>query len=82
VARKSKPQWIIPLSGRWFVQTMDGKRVEMGPGELSFGEDQGAKPDAKGREGHLSGTVRNEPAVLMIVQLKDPPTINQACRFK
>jgi hypothetical protein len=32
-----KPQWIIPLSGRWFVETMDGKRVEMGPGEVSFG---------------------------------------------
>jgi putative membrane protein len=25
-----KPQWIIPLSGRWFVETMDGTRVEMG----------------------------------------------------
>jgi hypothetical protein len=35
-----KPQWIIPLSGRWFVETMDGKRVEMGPGEVSFGGDQ------------------------------------------
>ena len=36
---------------------MDGQRVEMGPGELSFGEDQGTKRDAKGRHGHLSGTV-------------------------
>lgn len=26
-----EPQWIIPLSGRWFVETMDGQRVEMGP---------------------------------------------------
>jgi hypothetical protein len=25
-----KPQRIVPLSGRWFVETMDGKRVEMG----------------------------------------------------
>ncbi len=24
-----KPQWIIPLSGKWFVETMDGHRVEM-----------------------------------------------------
>ena len=37
-----QPQWIIPLSGRWFVETMDGVRVEMGPGEISFGEDQRA----------------------------------------
>ena len=39
-----RPQWIIPLSGRWFVETMDGARVEMGPGEMSFGEDQGTRP--------------------------------------
>ena len=31
-----KPQWIIPLSGHWFVETMDGQRVEMGEGEISF----------------------------------------------
>jgi hypothetical protein len=37
-------QWIIPLSGRWFVETMDGHRVEMGPGDASLGEDQGSKP--------------------------------------
>ena len=29
-----RPQWIIPLSGRWFVSSMDGVRVEMGPGEM------------------------------------------------
>ncbi len=27
-----KPQWIVPLSGRWFVESMDGTRVEMGAG--------------------------------------------------
>ena len=27
-----KPQWIIPLSGRWSVESMDGQQVEMGPG--------------------------------------------------
>ena len=34
------PQWIIPLSGRWWVEAMDGTRIEMGPGEFSLGEDQ------------------------------------------
>jgi uncharacterized membrane protein YphA (DoxX/SURF4 family) len=38
-----KPQWIIPLSGRWFVESMDGQRVEMGPGEISFGEDKNTR---------------------------------------
>lgn len=66
-----EPQWIIPLSGKWFVETMDGHRVEMGPGDLSFGGDQNTKKDEAGRKGHLSGTVGNEPAKLMIIQLKD-----------
>lgn len=66
-----EPQWIVPLTGRWFVETMDGRRVEMGPGEVSFGGDQDTKPDDKGHKGHLSGTVGQQPAVLMIVQLTD-----------
>ena len=71
-----KPQWIIPLSGRWFVKTMDGKRVEMGPGEISFGEDQKTKRDAEGHKGHVSGSIGNRPALLMLVQFSDPPTID------
>lgn len=66
-----KPQWIVPLSGWWFVETMDGARVEMGPGEFSFGGDQNTKTDSAGKKGHRSGTVGDEPAVLMIVQLLD-----------
>ncbi|TAN05214.1 MAG: cupin domain-containing protein [Rhodanobacteraceae bacterium] len=63
------PQWIVPLSGRWFVETMDGTRVEMGAGEVSFGGDQGCVADANGHKGHRSGTVGDTPAVLMIVQM-------------
>jgi hypothetical protein len=77
-----QPQWIIPLSGRWFVETTDGKRTEMGPGDVSFGEDQNSKPDPHGHLGHFSGTVGQKPTVLMVVQLKDPPKINQPCHFK
>ena len=65
-----QPQWIIPLSGKWFVETMDGKRVEMGIGEVSFGGDQNTEPNTEGLQGHLSGTVGDEPAKLMIVQLE------------
>ena len=71
-----KPQWIIPLSGRWFVETMDGTRVEMGPGEVSFGGDQNTKPDAQGRKGHRSGTVGDQPAVTMLVQLEKDPLVH------
>jgi hypothetical protein len=67
-----KPQWIIPLSGRWFVESMDGQRVVMGPGEISFGADQNTV-ETDGKKGHRSGTVGEEPAVLMVVQFETPP---------
>jgi hypothetical protein len=67
-----RPQWIIPLSGTWFVESMDGARVEMGPGELSFGGDQAAR-ETDGKRGHRSGTVGDAPAVLMLVQFEDAP---------
>ncbi|MBO1077947.1 cupin domain-containing protein [Roseomonas haemaphysalidis] len=74
------PQWIIPLSGRWFVEAMDGSRVEMGPGEISFGEDQGCR-ERDGRKGHLSGTVGDAPAVLMVVQFDSRRDATTPCRF-
>jgi hypothetical protein len=76
------PQWIIPLSGRWFVETMDGHRVEMGPGDASLGEDQGSRPDGAGHVGHLSGTLGDAPITLMFVQLDHKVTLNDACRDK
>ncbi len=76
-----KPQWIIPLSGRWFVESMDGAHVEMGPGELSFGGDQNCRA-ADGKLGHRSGTVGDAPAVLMIIQFDDRPAPISACEFR
>jgi hypothetical protein len=65
-----KPQWIVPLSGRWYVESMDGARVEMGTGEFSFGGDQHCRAVGEKR-GHLSGTVGDVPAVLMVIQFND-----------
>ena len=76
-----KPQWIIPLSGRWFVEAMDGSRVELGPGDLSFGGDQHSGT-VDGRTGHLSGTVGDAPAVLMIVQYDDPAALTAPGAFR
>jgi hypothetical protein len=67
-----KPQWIVPLSGHWFVEAMDGSHVELGPGEFSFGGDQHCR-EVNGKRGHRSGTVGDKPAVLMIIQLDDAP---------
>ena len=66
------PQWIVVLSGRWFIESMDGTRIEQGPGEFSFGEDQGCTGRGPGK-GHRSGTLGDAPAVLMTVQLHIPP---------
>lgn len=76
-----KPQWIIPLSGRWFVESMDGTRTEMAAGELSFGGDQNCR-DVQGKRGHRSGTVGEVPAVLMIVQLDDAAAPAAPCEFR
>ena len=66
------PQWIVVLSGRWFVESMDGTRIEQGPGEFSFGEDQGCT-ERQGGKGHRSGTVGHIPCCLMTVQLHREP---------
>src|ERR1700728_4747504 len=74
------PQWIVVLSGRWWIESMDGTRIEPAAGEFSLGEDQGSILTG-GRKGHRSGTVGSEPAVLMTVQLHVPP-LRTACHFK
>ena len=66
------PQWIVVLKGRWWIESMDGIRIEQGPGEFSFGEDHGCV-ERDGRRGHKSGTIGEEPAVLMTVQLHVDP---------
>jgi len=75
------PQWIVVLSGRWWIESMDGTRIEQGPGEFSFGEDQGCVKDAQGRNGHRSGVIGDAPAVLMTVQLHVPP-VHAPCHMK
>ncbi len=66
------PQWIVVLSGRWWIESMDGTRIEQGPGEFSLGEDQGSRL-SEGRCGHRSGTLGEQPAVLMTVRLHVAP---------
>ena len=74
------PQWITVLSGSWWIESMDGTRIEQGPGEFSFGGDQNCT-ETDGKKGHRSGTIGDAPAVLMTVQLHIPPA-HGPCRFK
>jgi hypothetical protein len=66
------PQWIVPLSGCWFVEAMDGTRVGMDAGEISFGGDRNCR-DVDGRRGHRPGTIGDVPAMLMVVQFDGVP---------
>lgn len=66
-----KPQWIIPISGGWWVETQDGKRIELRQGDISFGADQNTNSDSNGNKGHRSGSLDCEPCNMMIVQLLD-----------
>lgn len=61
------PQWIVPLSGGWWVETMDGTRTEMRQGEFSFGADQGTLNE----KGHRSGVLDNQPCRMMIIQFTE-----------
>lgn len=76
-----KPQWIIPLSGCWFVEAMDDTRVEFGAGAISFGGDQNCR-ETDGKKGHKSGTIGDAPAVLMIVQFDTMPAPKSPCAFR
>ena len=76
-----KPQWIIPLSGRWYVESMDGQRVEMGAGEISFGGDQNCSTIDR-KTGHMSGTIGDAPAVLMVVQFDGDTAPRPPCSFR
>jgi len=42
------------------MEAMDGTRVELGPGDVSLGEDQNTKEDAQKRKGHRSGNIGEE----------------------
>lgn len=65
------PQWVVPLRGRWFIETQDGSRVEMGPGEIHFGQDQ-ATSERDGHTGHRSGQLGDEPCLQLLVQFAPP----------
>ncbi len=71
-AENPAPQWMVVLSSRWWIESMDGFRIEQGPGGFSLREDQNCTGQ-DGKRGHRSGTVGGQPAALMTVQLHVEP---------
>jgi hypothetical protein len=55
---------------------MDGQRIEVGPGEFSFGGDQNCSTDAEGRSGHLSEQLGDEPCIQLAIQPRDGRWLN------
>jgi hypothetical protein len=74
-----RPQWVVPLSGRWFIEAQDGSRVEMGPGDIHWGQDLGTRV-IDGAQGHRSGQIGAEPCVQLMLQFKAPQG-SGACPF-
>ncbi|WP_369790216.1 hypothetical protein [Rouxiella sp. WC2420] len=70
--KSPKPQWVIPLTGKWYIESMDKNKVVYGPGEISFGYDIKAV-EKEGKIGHLSGSVGNAPARVMVIQVDSLP---------
>lgn len=66
-------QWVIPVEGRWYIESMDNHKVIYGPGELSFGYDIHATQDGN-KIGHLSGAVGDLPAKVVVIQVDSLPT--------
>ena len=66
-----KPQWIVPLSGRWFIETQDRTRVEMGPGDIHWGQDLETRA-IDGNVGHRSGQLGDVPCVQLMIQFAEP----------
>eukprot|EP01023_Acetabularia_acetabulum_P045028 TRINITY_DN4553_c0_g1_i4.p1 TRINITY_DN4553_c0_g1~~TRINITY_DN4553_c0_g1_i4.p1 ORF type:complete len:200 (-),score=20.06 TRINITY_DN4553_c0_g1_i4:691-1290(-) len=65
------PQWIVALTETWWIETTDATRVEMGPGVLSYGQDQQSTLQSNGKIGHQSGVVGNELVTLMVIRCEE-----------
>lgn len=63
-------QWVVALSGRWFIETQDGDRVEMGPGDIHWGGDLQGGDQPEERPAHLSGQLGDVPCVQLMIQFE------------
>ena len=63
-------QWVVPHSGRWFIEMQDGIRVEMGPGNIHWGADI-AEDGVHGPVGHRSGQLGDVPCVQLMAQFHE-----------
>jgi hypothetical protein len=75
-----KPRWILFLSGRWFLESMDGQGRNGARRALVRRRPERERGGA--RKGHLSGVVGDEPAVRMLIQFETAPPGPSPCPFR
>ncbi|KAK3239473.1 hypothetical protein CYMTET_50597, partial [Cymbomonas tetramitiformis] len=74
-----KTQFVITLSGSWYVTTSDGSRREFTTGDVLFQDNTPDAPAAKIPQ-HYSGTVGDVPCQQMIIQVDRAPEVdNPGC---
>jgi hypothetical protein len=73
-------QFVVTLSGSWYVKTTDGTKFAFKPGDVLFQDNTKNSPANKQPE-HYSGVVGDQPCQQMIVQLSRPPQVNEPNPF-
>lgn len=75
-------QWIVPLSGIYFVKAMDGSSVELNPGDILLSEDVAPATHGSDPKGHLSGNVGDAPVALQILQFEEATPSHIPCQWQ
>ena len=73
-------QWIVPLSGIYFVKAMDGTSVELNPGDVLLSEDVAPIAHDTDPKGHQSGNVGDSAVVLQILQIGEATPSHAPCQ--
>ncbi|MQR99437.1 cupin domain-containing protein [Gluconobacter aidae] len=73
-------QWIVPLSGIYFVKAMDGTSVELNPGDVLLSEDLAPAGRGADPKGHLSGNVGNAAVALQVLRFGEATPSHIPCQ--
>lgn len=73
-------QFVVTLSGSWYIETTDGGYYAFQAGEVLFQDNTAKSPAAKIPE-HYSGTVGDVPCQQMVIQLNRTPNVDSVCPF-
>ncbi|KAL2652033.1 hypothetical protein R1flu_020161 [Riccia fluitans] len=68
-------QFVITLSGSWYIETTDRSRYEFQPGEVLFQDNVEDSPAAKPPQ-HYSGVVGDQPCQQFIIQFDRAPEVD------